>query len=591
MSIRKAKTSPKHFISDPEKLENLVISTMNKVAEIVGSTLGPGGKNTLIESDIPGIPNKNTKDGVTVFKSLGASNSYEHIIIEQARDAAQRTATEAGDGTTTATILSAAMIENLYAFCRQNRRFSPQKVARDVSKTVRDKLVPKIRERGIKISIEDNNLHLLKLVAKVSANGDEDMAEAVIKAFELLGYGENSHVTIKELSGQYEYEVSLIEGLPIPIGYEESIGKFHQVFINDPGNQRTFLENPKFLLYDGQLGDIVTIQNITEQLGIKYNEGDADYKNLVIFAHGFSDSVLTALAYNFADPNTINVVPMVTPKAMFINSQTHFLNDLAAFTGARVFGMKDRVAEATLNDLGSGMTQFEAYRFRSTVVGDPDPTNIELRAEELSNQKKFAESKAELMWLEERIGKLTSGIAKLTIFGGSNGELKEAHDRCEDAVCAVRAAISKGALPGGSRTLLDLFLYVKDAEDIQKHVKEVLLPSLLKPIDKLLENAGYNKDESIEIVNKLMSNPDLVYDIENQKFGSAYELGLFDSLSAVEESLKNAASIATVMGTLGGIVVYPRDNEFERSEAAADAEFQRIIDNPTAFTNEANDRI
>lgn len=591
MSIRKAKTAPKIFVSEPQRLEDIVIKTMRKISEIVGATLGPGGKNCLIESDFPGIPNKNTKDGVTVFKSLGSSNSFEHIIIEQARDAAQRTASEAGDGTTTATILAAAMVENLYEFSNNNPHFSPQKVARDVASTIRNKLVPLIREKGIQISPENENMGLLRLVAKISANGDDDMADAVMKAFDLLGYGENAHVTIKEVSGPYGYDVSLIEGFPIPMGYEESVGKFHQAFINDPSNQRCFLEAPKFLLYDGQLSDLVTIQNLTDQIGQAYNQGAAEYKNLVIFAHGYSESVLTSLAYNFVDPNTINVVPMVTPKALFMNAQTHFLNDLAAFTGSRVFGMKDKIAEATLQDLGSGMGQFEAYRFRSTIVGDPDPTNIELRADELSSQKKAAESKAEAMWLEERIGKLTSGIAKLTIYGGSNGELKEAHDRCEDAVMAVRSAIAKGALPGGSRMLLDLFAEVKSRADIPSHVKEVLLPSLLTPIERLLDNAGYHDDKSLEIVNKLFENPNLVYDIENQKFGTAQELGVFDSLPAVEESLKNAASIATVMGTLGGIIAHPRDNEFERTEAMADNEYQRMVDNPQAFTNEAEERI
>lgn len=589
MSIRKAKTSAKMFISDQQRLQDIVLKTMNRISEIVGATYGPGGRNILIESDIPGIPNTNTKDGVTVFQALGASNSYEHLIIEQARDSAKRTATEAGDGTTTATILSAAIINYLYEFCNENPKFSPQKVARDVASVVRKKLVPMIRESSIPISTE--NIELLRLVAKVSANGDDDMADAVMKAFEELGYGENAHVTIKQVSGPYGYEVGLIEGFPIPIGYEESIGKFHPAFVNDPGNQRCILQNPKFLLFDGQIGDLISLQNITDQVGQKYNDGDADYKNLVIFAHGYSDSVINALAYNFQDPATINVVPMVTPKAPFINAQTHFMHDLAAFTGAKVFGMKDSLAKATIADLGSGMTTFEAYRFRSTIVGDPDPVNIEVRADELAQQKKVAESKEEGIWLEERLGKLTSGIAKLTIYGGSNGELKEAHDRCEDAVCAVRAAISKGALPGGCRILLNLFDYVVSSKDVPNHVKNVLAPSLMVPITRLLNNAGVNDEESQQIIEKLLADKNLVYDVENQKFGTAEELGVFDSLPAVEEALKNATSIATVMGTLGGLIAYPRDEVFERQEAAADAEMQRIIENPTAFTNEANERI
>lgn len=584
--IRKVKTSPKIFVSDNDQLKKIVLNTMTKISDIVGSTLGPSGRNVLIESDYPGIPNKNTKDGVSVFKSLGSSNSYEHLIIEQTRDAAQRTASEAGDGTTTATILSAAMVVNLYDFCRENPKYSPQKAAREMAKVVREKLVPLIRERSIKIDLE--NKHLLKMVAKVSANGDEDMANAVIKAFDLLGYGESSHVTIKELSGPYGYDVSLIEGFPIPIGYEESIGKFHTAFINDQANQRCVLEKPLFLLFDGQVNDIVQFANLFEGLGKAYvEEGKSEFKNLVILAHGYSDHVLTQLAYNFANPNTINIVPIVTPMAQFMNSQLQFLLDISAFTGAKVFGIKDRVAEASLADLGSNMEVFEAYRFRSTIVGNPDAVNVEVRADQLKKQKEYAESQAEKMWLEERLGKITNGIAKLTIYGGSNGELKEAHDRCEDAVCAVRSAISKGALPGGCRVLIDLAMEISSTENSEV-VQEVLVPSLLVPINRLLENAGYSTEESVEITGHLIDNPDLVYDVENQEFGKAEELGIFDSAPAVEEALKNAVGIATVMGTLGGIVAYPRDDAFERSEAKEEASFKRTVDNPEQYVNEAD---
>jgi len=586
--IRKVKTSPKMFVSNPKTLEKIVVETMNKISEVVGNTYGPGGKNILLESDYPGIPNKNTKDGVTVFNSLGSSNSYEHLIIEQARDAAKRTATEAGDGTTTATILSAAMVGYLYDFCKENPKYSPQKAARELSKVVRKNLVPRIREKAIPIT--EDNKGLLRMVAKVSANGDDDMADAVIKAFELVGYGENSHVTIKEISGPFGYEIGLIEGFPIPIGYEESIGKFHTAFINDQSNQRCFLEKPLFLLYDGQVNDLVTFNELLNMLAQGYIEGNSDFRNLVIFAHGYSDNVLTQLAFNFGNPNTMNIVPMITPMAQFINSQLQFLLDMAAFTGAKVFGIKDRVADARPEDLGKGMEYFEAYRFRSTVVGDPESLNVEVRADELRSQKESAESEAEKRWLEERLGKITNGIAKLTIYGGSNGELKEAHDRCEDAVCAVRSAIAKGVLPGGCRTLIDLNTELLSDPEASDVIKEVLCPSLMVPIYRLLDNAGYRGQEITDILEYLIDHPDDVYDVENQEYGLPEELGIFDSAPAVEEALKNAASIATVMGTIGGIVAYPRDEAVEREEAKADREFERSVNNPDGFVNEANER-
>lgn len=589
MSSRKAKSAPKMFETDHKKLKQIVLKTMRRISEAVGSSLGPGGKPTLIESDYPGIPNKITKDGVTIFKSLGEVNPYAHLIIESARDVATRTATEAGDGTTTATILAYSIVQNLFEFCEKNPKYSPQKAARRISKVTDTILIPYIESRSIKI--DEENKSLLKMVAKISANGDEDMAAAVIDAFEQIGYGDSSHVTIRELSGKTGYKVERIDGFPVPVGYEDSIGKLHTAFINDQGNQRCFLEKPLFLLYDGNVNDLIMFLPLIDGLGKKYVEdGDSDYKNLVIFAHGYSENVLTQLAFNFQNSNTLNVIPMITPMAQFINSQTHFLHDLSAFTGAKVFGLKDQVNTATMADLGRNMESFEAYRFRSTVVGDPDPTNVEVRSEDLKTMKKNSESLAEQMWLEERIGKITNGIAKLTIFGGSNGELKEAHDRCEDAVCAVRSAIGHGALPGGCRVAIDMALKLAEELEEGDPAREVLIPSLLSLPKRLLDNAGYNHEEIEVVVNTLVREDGIVYDVENQVYGKAEDLGLFDATKAVSQSLSNAVSIANVLGTMGGLVCHPRDDVFERAEARADADFGRAVEHPDQFLNEANER-
>lgn len=588
MSHRKAKTAPKIFEVDQKVLTNKVLKTMGRVAQAVGRTMGPGGRNILIESDYPGIPNKNTKDGVTVFKSLGAIDAYEHLIIEQARDVAQRTASEAGDGTTTATVLSYSIIQNLFDFCEKNPKYSPQRAARRIQKYTREHLIPYIRSRSIQIG--EDNKHLLKMVAQISANGDEDMANAVIQAFEEIGFGDASHVTIRELSGPQGYKVERIDGFPIPVGYEDSIGKFHTAFINDQANQRVYLENPLFILFDGHVSDLIPFSNLLDAIGQKYVGGEADFKNIVIVAHGFSENVLTTLAFNWANPSTINVLPLITPMAQFVNSQLHFLHDLAAFTGAKVFGLKDQIGQATLTDLGAGMESIEAYRFRTTVIGDSDPLNIEVRAEDLRRMKANAESAAESGWLEERLGKITNGIAKLTIYGGSNGELKEAHDRCEDAVCAVRSSITHGALPGGCRIAIDMAL--KMASELEKGdpAREVLMPSLLALPNRLLDNAGYKSPEIQEVISRLIESPEHGYDIENEKYGTPEELGLFDATKAVEQSLSNAVSIAAVLGTMGGMVCHPRDGEFERSEARADSDFTRAVDNPNQYVNEANER-
>lgn len=589
MSYRKAKTAPKMFITDKNQLKKLVLETLRSAADAVGSTLGPGGKVTLIESEYPGLPNVNTKDGVTVLKSLGAIDPYKHVILEQMRDSAARTATEAGDGTSTSSLLTYQIASNIFEFCEKHPKYSPQKAVRRMKKVIKEMLLPYIQSRAILVTEE--NKELLTMVAKVSANGDQEMADAVIQAFEEVGFGDASHVTIKEMTGKPGFKVERIDGFPIPIGYEESIGKLHTAFINDQANLRTFLEKPLFLLFDGQINDIVSIAPLLDALGQKYvNEGSSDYKNLIIVAHGFSENVLTQLAFNFSNPSTLNVLPLLTPKAPFTNAQLQFLLDLSAFTGAKVFGLKDRINTATLQDLGGNMESFECYRFRSTVVGDPDPVNVEVRADELKKMKESAESNAESGWLEERIGKITNGIAKLTVYGGSGGELKEAAHRVEDAVMSVRSAIGHGALPGGCRIAIDMALKLAQELEEGDPAREILMPSLLSLPQKLLDNAGYNHDEIQEIIGKLVQESNLVYDVENEKFGKAEDLGLFDATKAVSESLNNAASIAGVLGTMGCIVVEPRDEVFERQEAKLDSEWNRMVENPNAFTNEANER-
>lgn len=569
MSFRKAKTTPKVFISDKDKLRALVLGTLKSVSDIVGATMGPGGRVVLLESDMVGVDDNITKDGVSVFSSLGAANAYEHAIIQMARASAKRTSETAGDGTTTATVLSYAIIENLYAFCDANPKFSPQKAVRQINKAVRELLVPYIRSRATMITEE--NKDLARMVAQVSANGDAEMAKAVIEAFEQVGFGESSHVSIRQAVGDPRYEAKLIEGFPMPIGYEESIGRFQNTFINDQGKQRIILENPLFVLFDGQMNDLGPLFPLFDQLMSLVNSGKGEYRNVVLVAHGFAENVISQLVLNWASVDTLNVLPLRTPMAQFQNSQTHYLYDLSAFTGAKVFGLKNPIQSITVEDLGSGMKELEVFKFRTSLIGDPDPTNIEVRVEDLTTQLEASEGIAERTWLQERIGIVSNGIARLTIYGGSSGELKEKHDRVEDAVLSTKSALAHGALPGGCRIAIDMASLLETKLEAGDPALEVLTQSLLSLPMRLLFNSGYNEDSVKEIVGRLIDNPAEVYDIENEKFGDAFELGLFDSVKAVEESLVNAVSIASVLGTCGGIVVSPRDSVFEREEAQLDS--------------------
>jgi chaperonin GroEL len=590
MAYRVAKSAPKQFITNGPKLQELVVHTMKRISDAVGSSLGPGGRPSLIEPDLPGLPPKITKDGVSIFKSLGAQNAYEHLIIETALGSSMRTASEAGDGTTTTCVLAYELIRNIFDFCKNNPKESPQKTVRRIRKVMEEMLLPYIAERSVKVTEESKQL--LLNVATISANGEKALAEAVLQCFEEVGFGESSHVTIREMPGPSGYKVERIEGYPIPIGLEESSGKYHISFINDQANQRCYLENPKFILFDGALqdmGSLGPILNAIEKRCVEDAGAAKELRNIILVANGFSETVISTLAFNFEQTGTLRLVPIKAPMAQYMNSQSHWLVDLASFTNAKIFGLKNQIGEATIEDLGSGMESFESTRFRSTLSGSPDPVNIEVRAEELRKQLKRAESIAESSWLEERIAKITSGIAKLTIVGSSPSEIKERADRAEDAVCSIRSSITHGVLPGGGRIALDMALKVSELAEGDP-AREVLMASLISIPNRLLENSGYNEDEAAQIMKRLIQEPDTVYDVENQVFGRAEDLGIFDATKAVSEALRNSVEIAGVLGTLGGIVCHPRDNEFERKEASLDEEWHKVSADPDAYQNPALNR-
>lgn len=574
------------------RLQQLVIDTMQRISDAVSSSLGPGGRPSLIEQDLPGLPPIVTKDGVTIYRSLGAQDSYEHLIIETAMSSSLRTANEAGDGTTSTCLLSYELIKNIFGYCQNNPKESPQKIVRRIKKVMNEILLPYIEERSVKVTEESKQL--LLNVATISANGELPLAEAVMKCFEEVGYGEASHVTLRELPGPSKYLVERIEGYPIPIGLEESTGKYFSSWINDQGNQRCYLENPKFIIFDGTLHDLVSLAPLLNAIETKTQQDPnaaKDLKNIVLVANGFSETVVSTFAYNFEQTGTLRVALLKAPMAQFMNSQTHWLTDLAAFTGSKVFGLRNQITEATVEDLGSNMESFEATRFRSTLSGSPDPINIEYRAEELRKQLKRAESKAEAGWLEERIAKITSGIAKLTVVGSSPSDIRERIDRCEDAVCSVRSSITHGVLPGGGRIALDMALKISEELEQEDPAREVLMAALLSIPNKLLDNAGYNQEEASEVLARLVENPNEVYDIENMMYGDPNTLGIFDATKAVSESIRNAVDIAGVLGTLGGIVCHPRDGQFEREQASLDSEWEKVSKNPDAYQNPVLNRI
>lgn len=584
MAYQKVKAVAKEVMPKGTVLEAKVAKTMSLISTIVGGTLGPGGRPVLIERQEHGLPSMVTKDGVTVFRSLGFQDATSHVIMEAARDASVRTGNEAGDGTTTATILAEAIVRKTREFCHKNPTISPQRVVRRMESVFKDTIEPAIKNWSLPCAGKRDRLHS---VASISSNGDKSLADAVMECFDTVG--DEGNVTILEVSGPSHYEVEQIDGYAIGIGFEDSCAKYAPKFINDPGTQRCVLESPAFIVYHGRLTDIQTCVMLMEKVGIAW-QAEGFNHNVVIIATGFSESVLAQLAMNFSEQGTINVFPLMAPQSPIASGQLDFLEDMCAFTGATLLDpMNAPLENADLADIGTGCRQFECGRFRSAVIDFADEDLIKERVLYLKSRIAASDSILEKRWCEERIGKLTGGIAKLKVIGSSSGELREKRDRAEDAVCAVRGAIKHGCLPGGGWALIKLrnLLTSKFAGD--PVVLEVLVPSLRVPVEILFENIGMNTAEIDHAISELTTTVEqkkpVVYDAMENEYVEAIKVGLLDSTPAVLEAIRNSLSIATLLGTLGGTIVFSRDLDLERTEARDTENFLR-----TAEENPANER-
>ena len=221
MEYRKTKSASKTILCKGPKLEDVVQKTLQTIASIVGGTLGPGGRQVLLERQEFDLPPLITKDGVTVCRSLGFTSPVQQCILESVRDASIATSNTAGDGTTTTCILAESTVRYTKEFCLKNPKVSPQKVVRTLQKCFKTEIEPLIKKLAVMADLSTpEGRQILKDVATVSANGDKELADAVMDCFDLVG--DDGNVTLAELSGPSGYEVERVEGYPITTGYEDS---------------------------------------------------------------------------------------------------------------------------------------------------------------------------------------------------------------------------------------------------------------------------------------------------------------------------------------------------------------------------------
>ena len=557
-----SKTKAKSILADKDKLNKLVTETLDDMATIVSATLGPSGRCVLIERE--DMAPMLSKDGYTVVKSLGLADAQANVIIEAAKEISVNTAKEAGDGTTTAIVLANAIVKAGQKFLVENPKYNPQRLVRELKKCYSEIVIPYLQDLALRV---DNDETLFS-VARISANGDEDIAKVVVEA--VLAAGEDGTVLIEEAQGR-DMRVENLEGYIVTTGLKEH-GQIGTIFINDKGNQQVKLDYGLVFLYDGSMNDLKVPAKIQELLAD--DQGSYDGTPIIIFAHDFSDPVIDKFAKSVK--TGVMVIPVKTPRSGIPNGSSMFLHDMAAYTGATV---QDITTLDSVDDEAFGsFTAFKMNMYETLISSDPISELIEARLEELRAIEKAAPSEFDRAFLKAAIGKLTGGIATIMVGGVSDLEVREKKARVEDAVEAVRSAIAEGVIPGGCTVHIKLAKLI-ECELAKNPSWEILSKALMEPFITLMGNCGEDYQEILAGLDTSATRklPEIVFDANDHITADPFIAGIIEPAKVCRVALGNALSIASMLITIGGIVVVPRDAQSELQMDMANQAFKNMM--------------
>lgn len=572
------KSKAKNITAEKAKIKEIVHGTIDKMATIVGATLGPGGRPVLIERD--SLSPLITKDGVTVAKSLGVENAEANVIIDAAKEICLKTAKEAGDGTTTAIVLANAITKHGLNFIDNNPKYNPQRVVNELNYLYSTIITPFLKTNAIPAGGREE----LISVATISANGDRAIAEAAVKA--VMAAGEDGHVLIEEAQGN-QLKVETMEGFVVTSGLKD-IGAVGRAFINDRALQQVKMDQGLVFLYDGSLNDLKVPGAIQQAI-----EGTELFGlPIMVFAHGFADVVIEAFAKTTKGGYT--VVPVKTPMSGAANSRSSFLLDMSAYTGATVYdpGTIDRFIT---EDEAAGFGAFDNAKvgmYESVVSSVPDSDKIDQRLNELKHLMDVSPSDFDKMHIKAAIGKLTGGISTIWVGGGSELEAREKRDRVEDAVEAVKSAIAEGVVPGGCAVQLTLSNIIATHPD-RKLSWDIMAQALSEPFNLLLTNCGENIDEVWpELGNHIKQSaeqnklPSVVFDANLHILVDPMSSGIIEPAKVARVTIGNALSVASLLMTLGGIVVSPRNAGLEQQLELSKGAFKEMMSASTGHVGQ-----
>lgn len=544
------KTKGKDIKVMSEELKQTILTTSGNLARIVGSTLGPGGRPILIERE-----NKSplvTKDGVTVVKNIGLTNNIESCVIEAIKEVAQKTAKEAGDGTTSSVILSDAIIKHGFNFMTSAN--NPQRVCRELNQCFSKVITPFLAKKSKKVS---SNEKALKQVALISSNGDKEVSELVVEVVGLAG--ENGYINLVDGQGKdLTYENS--NGYIVTQGLKD-IGP---IGINFANKSNTYIgSNGIVVAYNGTLSDM----NFYSFL---YNTITTDArfigKSVILIAHDFSDDFLKKILE--CSKLGIPFLPIKSIRTSLPNSKTYFLQDLCVYTGAKIvepFHLDVADGKMLFNESFFGkFNSVKATMHETLIQNDPDTVTVNNRIEELKILLSQAFSDLDKNHIQAMISKLTGCIITVKVGGMSDLEILERKDRIQDAIEAVNSAIEQGVVLGGASTYIAIVRELKNHKD-RKESWSILESALLEPIKCLMFNGG-SKRNCDDVIVHLTTNEKDVLDINSDEFVDGFKVGIIEPTKVISCALSNAISVATILTTLGGVISSPTDINLEQQK-------------------------
>ena len=525
----------------PEGREKLV-KGINTLADAVVSTLGPNGRNVVIEKNHGQV--QSTKDGVTVAKQISLKDPVENLGVNLVKDASLKTADKAGDGTTTSTLLAREMIKG--GLSHLNNGANAVEIKREIDKSV-EEVIKSLKDNiSEDISSEDQ----LEQVATVSANNDEEIGKLIATALDKVGDEGIVHI---EESKSGETYLETVEGLQFDRGFKSPY------FVTDNNTMTSTLTDVSVLIADHKFTNVKELLPILEGVA-------KQAKSLLIIAEDIDHEALATLIVN-KQRGTLNVCAVKAPD--FGDRRKLILEDIAIMTGGQVFdkskGMK--LDKFSWDWFGEARTSTISKTQTTIIDGKGDEDTINKRIEELAHQVEGSESEFEREQLQSRLAKMCGGVSIIHVGGRNETEMNEKKDRVDDALHATKAAIEEGIVPGGGAALL----YAREILPVSTKCKEKIGAEIVykacgKPFEQILINAGQDPVEA-QLVGKhklVNSGNDTWagYNIKTRSVADMKKEGIIDPTKVTRVALENAAAVAgTVLLTECIVVNEPEEDK------------------------------